>query len=254
MNPGRLLRGGLRFAATHGAHAWWRTHDYAYVLGRQVEGALRRSGTEQHRDPTERTGPDVVLVPGVYESWHFLRPLASLLHGHGHPVHVLPALGYNLGSIRSAAAVLGAYVKSHGLRDVVVVAHSKGGLIGKLAMRHEDPENRIASMVAVNTPFAGSAYARWVPLPGLRAFVPTDATLLALTADREVNARITSVFSRWDPHIPGGSVLAGAVNIELSTPGHFRVLEDPRFGEVVLQQLRQAEHRRTDAAAGRGGS
>ncbi|MCU1432115.1 MAG: alpha/beta hydrolase, partial [Actinotalea sp.] len=240
MTVARTVGGALRFAATHGAHAVWRTLDYAYVLRRQAEGALRRGGAEVYRVPDTRVPPDVVLVPGVYESWQFLRPLAAVLHAEGHAVHVLPALGYNIGPIPAGAAVLGAYLRTQDLRDVVVVAHSKGGLIGKLAMREEDPDGRIAAMVAVNTPFAGSAYARWIPLAAVRAFVPTDATLLSLAADREVNSRITSVFSRWDPHIPAGSVLDGAVNIELSTPGHFRVLDDPRLGEVVLTELRRA--------------
>ena len=68
---------------------------------------------------------------------------------------------------------------------MVLVAHSKGGLIGKLAMLREDPDGRIDSMIAVNTPFAGSSYARWFLVPSVRAFIPTDATIVALAAERE---------------------------------------------------------------------
>ena len=92
-------------------------------------------------------------------------------------------------------------------------------------------------MVAINTPFAGSVYARWVPIAAVRAFAPTDTVLLALAAERDVNTRITSVYSRYDPHIPAGSVLAGARNIELATPGHFRVLADPALPEVLVTAL-----------------
>jgi triacylglycerol lipase len=237
-------------AAGAARFAWWRATDYAYVLRRQVEGAVRPGGPDAYLTPARPQQPDVVLVPGLYESWHFLRPVAEHLHGHGHRVHVLPALGYNRGPIPAAAHHLGRFVVEKDLHDVAVVAHSKGGLIGKLAMLREDPDSRIASMVAVNTPFAGSSYARWVPLPSVRAFVPTDATLLALAAEGEVNARITSVFSHWDPHIPDGSTLAGALNVRLSTAGHFRVLKDPVCLQVVLDQVRTVG-RGTSATPGR---
>ena len=223
---------------TFAQQTWWRAQDYLYVAGRQVEGVRGRGGHEIYRTSDRAVPPDVLLVPGVYEPWAFMRPVADLLHGEGHRVHVLPALGYNRGPIPQAAALLGRHLREHDLRDVVIVGHSKGGLIGKLAMLREDPDGRIRSMVAVNTPFAGSAYARWIPLPSIRAFVPTDATLVALAAEIEVNSRITSVHSRWDPHIPAGSVLDGAANITLDVPGHFRSLEDPRLREVILEAVR----------------
>jgi alpha-beta hydrolase superfamily lysophospholipase len=213
---------------------WWRALDYAYVLRRQLDGLLHRGGDERYLTRAPHAVADVLLLPGVYESWHFLRPAADLLHSRGHVVHVVPALGYNRQPVARAAALVGEHLAQHDLRDVVLVAHSKGGLIGKLAMLRYDPEGRISSLVAVNTPFAGSSYARWVPLAAVRAFVPTDATLVALAAEAEVNSRITSVYSRWDPHIPAGSRLAGATNVELATPGHFRALADPALVETLL--------------------
>ncbi|MEK8226424.1 hypothetical protein NKG05_10670 [Oerskovia sp. M15] len=139
--------------------------------------------------------------------------------GPGVAVHVLPDLRANRGPVADAAAVLGRYVREHDLHDVVVVAHSKGGLIGKLAMVSEDPDGRIDSMIAINTPFAGSTLARWFVAPAVRAFVPSDATIVALSAELAVNERITSVHSRWDPHIPGGSALVGAQDVVLDTRG-----------------------------------
>lgn len=214
---------------------WW-AQDYWYVVRVQVRAALDREGDEAYRVGEPGRSP-VVLVPGVYEPWTFLRPLADALHRAGHPVHVLPALGYNRGPVPQAAAELRAVLESADLHDVVVVAHSKGGLIGKLAMLREDPDGRIRAMAAINTPFAGSVYARLVPVRAVRAFVPSDPTLVALAAEREVNSRITSLYSPFDPHIPAGSVLVGATNVALRTPGHFRVLEDPDLPAAVLAAI-----------------
>jgi pimeloyl-ACP methyl ester carboxylesterase len=216
---------------------WWRARDYASVLAYQAAGIRSRTDPSDLQHPEHPVGPPVVLLPGVYESWHFLLPLATLLHDHGLRVHVLPELGHNRRPVAHGAHVLGRYVTEHDLREVVLVAHSKGGLIGKLAMLREDPDARIASMIAVNTPFAGSVLARWFLVPSVRAFRPTDATILALAAEREVNARITSVYSHWDPHIPGGSALEGAQDVVLDTPGHFRPLADPRLHALLLERL-----------------
>ena len=65
--------------------------------------------------------------------------------------------------------------------------------------------------------------------PSLRIFSPRSATIVALSREHEVNARIVSVYGQFDPHIPEGSELPGAAkNVRLDTGGHFRVLAHPR--------------------------
>jgi pimeloyl-ACP methyl ester carboxylesterase len=213
---------------------WWRVADYATVLRWQAGSP---GGPDSYERPEAVVGPPVVLLPGVWEPWQFLRPLAELLFAHGVRVHTIPVLGYNRRPVAEAAQVLGDFLVERDLRDVVLVAHSKGGLIGKLAMLRHDPDGRIASMVAVNTPFSGSIYARWVPMRSVRAFTPSDATIVALAAEVEVNRRITSVHAFWDPHIPAGSSLNGADDVVLSTPGHFRPLADPQLSALLLGRL-----------------
>ena len=170
----------------------------------------------------------IVVVPGVWESWKFLQPLITRMHDDGHPVYVVPLLKFNGRPVADAAAVVDAYVESLGLRDVILVAHSKGGLIGKFVMVHGASAAGIRAMLAVSTPFSGSVYARWLFVPSLRLFSPRDPLIVALAEDRDVNRRIVSVFGEFDPHIPGGSFLAGAKNVRLETGGHFRVLAHPR--------------------------
>jgi len=117
------------------------------------------------------------------------------------------------------AALVAGYLRESNLRDVTIVAHSKGGLVGKRAMLHSASAGRIRHMVAVNSPFSGSIYARLFWAPSIRAFSPRNRGLRALAADLSVNHRITSVYSAFDPHIPGGSHLPGATNIELDSAG-----------------------------------
>jgi len=198
----------------------------------QLRAVLSRSADDAFRTG-DRT--PVVVVPGVFETWRFLQPVIEALHRRGHPVHVIDVLRWNRRPVAEAAAQLDAYLEEHRLDGVVLLAHSKGGLVGKYAMSLGRSAPRIRSMLAVASPFGGSSYARFLLAPSLRIFRPTDATIVALARQEEVNARIVSVYARFDPHIPGGSRLAGARNVALRTGGHFRILAHPRvLAELAL--------------------
>jgi hypothetical protein len=176
----------------------------------------------------------VLLLPGVYEPWHFLRAIGDRLNQAGHPVHVVEAIHYNVQEIRDVAAIAQRYLDEHGLEHVALVAHSKGGLIGKHMMAIDDTAHRVESLVAIVTPFAGSTMARFMLVRTLRAFLPTDETISRLAANMVINARITSIYGVFDPQIPGGSALQGATNVQLPIVGHFRLLVDERVIEQVL--------------------
>ena len=212
----RRLRRTARFAR------WWLL-DYAYATVWQARAIANRVDPASFRSGGRTP---VVVIPGVYETWRFLQPLIDELHSSGHPVHVVDALAWNRRPVIDAADRVARYLDEHDLRGVVLVTHSKGGLVGKSVMTSGTA--RVDAMIAVAAPFGGSSYARFLMLPSLRMFRPGDATILALAREQSVNARIVSVFGRFDPHIPGGSHLDGAKNVELDSGGHFRVLADPR--------------------------
>ena len=222
---------------TPGQKAWAWIRDYAYAFRYLAPAALDRHDPGAYRSGDGSKAP-VLVLPGVYETWQFLRPLIERLHGEGHPVHVVTTLRHNAAPVPASADLVAAYLTEHDLHEVTILAHSKGGLIGKYVMLLRDPAARVSRMVAVATPFGGSIYARYIPLPSIRIFSPRDATTVLLGADREVNARITSIFGEFDPHIPGGSALLGARNVRLDGEGgHFRLLGTARLLAEVDQAL-----------------
>ncbi|WP_309071218.1 esterase/lipase family protein [Arthrobacter sp.] len=204
--------------------------DYAYVGFWQARGFIFRgdAGSQLSGDKAP-----VVLLPGIYEPWQFMHPVASHLHANGHPVHAVTALGYNRGTVPAMAELVAQYLRERDLRNVILVAHSKGGLIGKYVMTLPESAPRVHQLVAVNSPFSGSVYAMFAFLPSLRAFSPRNRTLNALRANLAVNSRITSIYGTFDPHIPGGSELVGATNVRLDIMGHFRPLGDKRVLDAV---------------------
>lgn len=215
------------------AKGWFWALDYLYVSYWQVRDVLFRADPAEYL-LADAAKPPVLILPGIYETWQFLRPLADRLRQDGHPVHVVQGLGRNARSVVASAPIVADYLREHDLRNVTVLAHSKGGLIGKYLMLRSDPEGRVTRMVAIATPFSGSVYARLMLLPSLRAFSPRDATTVMLAANREINSRITSIFAGFDPHIPAGSELPGATNIRLDIAGHFRIVADRRLQDAVV--------------------
>jgi pimeloyl-ACP methyl ester carboxylesterase len=210
--------------------------DYLYAARHQVRAAFSRERPDAFLVGTGTLAP-VVLIPGIFETWRFLLPLARHVHARGHPVHVIAGLGHNHKSLAEGAAVVVAYLSEHDLHDVTIIAHSKGGLIAKQVMAMPEGAFRIDRTVAVSTPFGGSAYARYFPVPSVRALSPGDAAVLELGADRVANEKIVSVYGWFDPHIPGGSELVGARNIRLPVGGHFRILALKPLLDVVDECL-----------------
>jgi pimeloyl-ACP methyl ester carboxylesterase len=212
----------------------WLVLDFAYA------GRVRTTAFFRRHNPFGESSGDkqpVVVIPGVYETWQFMKPVASRLAALGHPVHVITELRFNIAPIPDAAATVQRYLDEHDLQSVVLVAHSKGGLIAKHMMLVDDVAGRIDRLVAIATPFNGSSYARYMPNKPLRAFIPTEATLAMLAGRSDANTRITSVFPIFDGHIPEGSRLEGARNVEVPVHGHFRMLADDRSLRAVVDAV-----------------
>jgi hypothetical protein len=261
---------------SHLTHAWWWAADYVYAARRQLSiltppWTVGRPRPEP--DAWRRGSPDlpeIILLPGVYEHWTFLRPLGDVLSRAGYRVTVVHGLGVNRRAVAETSDRLGRALakKPPAPAGRVIVAHSKGGLIGKHlliasgaataaaveAATGGDPAEAAASapapdaetddrplgllgLVAVCTPFRGSRLARYLVDPSVRAMLPSDETIVTLGRDSSVNGRIVSIFGRYDPHIPDGSVLDGATNVQVPATGHFHVLGAPATHRAVLDAV-----------------
>ncbi|WP_038470515.1 triacylglycerol lipase [Arthrobacter sp. PAMC 25486] len=236
---------------------WWAL-DYLYAGWRQFASTFRRSAPAHYAQGNPSL-PAIVLLPGVYETWLFLEPAATRLNAQGFRVFPVPALGINRRSVPASAVVVRAELARlatvHGISACILLAHSKGGLIGKHLMldaslspghveKHDagpqipapPADVEVLGLVAVATPFSGSSYARYSMSRTLRDFSPVDAVLLSLQEQTALNHQVVSIYPEFDPHIPGGSALIGAKNIELPVSGHFRTLAD----ETVLAAVEHA--------------
>ncbi|GAA1800871.1 hypothetical protein [Agromyces neolithicus] len=229
--------GDLRMTRVDAAR-WWAL-DYLYAARRQ----LAALGQITHPKPPaawsrgDADRPIVLLLAGVYEHWSFLRPIGDALCARGHRVRVVHGLGANLLGIGETAdrAVRALERVQRPAAGWVVVAHSKGGLVGKrMLLTEAAAQIGLRGVVAVATPFGGSRLARFLLDPVLREFDPGSPTIVELADGTSVNSRIVSVFGTFDPHVPEGSALEGAMNVQVPVAGHFRILAAPETIDAVV--------------------
>lgn len=254
------MRASRITTAAQRGRAW--VADYAYAVRQIAAGLIRTRPDWAVTGATGGTQVPVLLIPGIYESWRFLDPLVERLLEAGHPVHVVRELGLNHRSVRSGADVVAAHLRTLAAHEVVLVAHSKGGLIGKQVLLDRvdgaapgaqsgaggaqvgldsapgdaQAGPRVLGLVAVNAPFQGSAYATYMPVRAVRDLSPR--AVRALAEQRVVDALITSLYTSWDPHIPGGSSLPGARNVQVPAVGHFRILGDRDTQDAIVAAVR----------------
>ncbi|MEK7212297.1 MAG: hypothetical protein AAB686_01300 [Patescibacteria group bacterium] len=181
----------------------------------------------------------VILIPGVYEKWQFLKAVADPISHCGHPVYALTHISYNLREIRHLSELVWKLIEQEELHNVVLLAHSKGGLVGKRILASHNSDGRVKKLIAIATPFSGSEAVRFLPFKNLSELHPRSATIIELNKERSINRHIVSIFGEFDNHVwPTESCrLEGAKNIQVPVHGHHRILFDNEVRELVMAEI-----------------
>lgn len=171
--------------------------------------------------------PSVVLLPGLWERWEVLTSWGKALDALGFDVHYVPQLDMEFGSLGALAQKLGEYLQDQDLSEVLIVAHSKGGLVAKALMTGEQGW-RVGQLIACGTPFVGSPIAALSPaFIRMKSMVPWDQEIVELGKLVEVNERIVALQARWDQNVPADPDLPGATVVTAPVVGHNELLRSP---------------------------
>lgn len=214
--------------------------DYAHMLRRGTVMYFRKRPPAHYLDYVLEDKAPVIMLPGVFSRWGFSKTLTDHLSREGHPVYVVPKLGNNLWDIPTSADIVREIIDENALTGVILVAHSKGGLIGKYLMAHEDPDHRIKGLIAIGTPFHGSRVVRPFPIRALQELRPESEVIDRLAKETDHDRSIISIYPAYDNNVwhEKGSRLDGALeNIEIPLVGHHIVLEDPRTWKAVREGI-----------------
>ncbi len=213
--------------------------DYAHALRGLGRSFLYRKPPRHYLGYVREDKSPVILIPGLYSRWPFLKFLADPLSRAGHPVYVLPRLGYHASEIPRAAEIVRELIDAHHLEKVIILAHSKGGLVGKYVLAFLNRDRRVKKLIAIASPFGGSHAVRFFPLKPLRELYPSSPVVNMLREQSGANHHITSIFGLFDNHVwPQESCrLEGAKNIQVDVHGHHKILFDHKVRDIVLREV-----------------
>lgn len=238
--------------------------DYWYLTKGIVSMIQHKEPPKHYLDYILPGKTAVILLPGFWEKWAIMKHLGDSISLHGHPVYIVPHLGHNISDIPTAAKLVKTFVlqatpkQGHNtpniplaasvirqliekfeVKDVIVVAHSKGGLIGKYMLIHHNKDKRLKGVIAIATPFSGSRLARLIPHHSFRELAADSKIIQDLEANSSVNSDIVSIIPSYDNHVwsAKGSYLEGATNINVSIKGHHKVLFSKEVEDKVLESI-----------------
>ena len=213
--------------------------DYFHVVHKQSYTFIYRKTPDHYLGHIVENKKPVILIPGVFEKWHFLKFIADPLSLAGHPVYVLEHMGYNTKEIRHNAKLVREFIDDKKLKDVIIIAHSKGGLIGKFILAFYNKDEIIKKVIAIASPFGGSHITKFVPHKAIKELSPQSEIIKELSFKKEVNHKIVSIYGVFDNHVwPEESCkLEGADNIQVEAYGHHKILFDKKIRAIVISEV-----------------
>ena len=213
--------------------------DYAHALKMYAQTLTHKDAPEHYLGYIDTTKVPIILIPGVNTKWHFLKKIADDISKIGHPVHTIKELGHNRLEIGVSAKIVRQMIDANNLHNVIILAHSKGGLIGKEVLLNYNLDQRVIKMVAIASPFGGSTMASFVPDKAIKELSPASQVVQIQHENTEVNQAIISIYGMYDNHVwpTESAVLEGAENIQVNTDGHHQILSSEETKAVVLTKV-----------------
>ena len=223
-----------------GRKTWAWLKEFWPQAAKHLYAVLYRHAPAYYLGLTKDGKPPVVLLPGITNRWSSMKRFADHVAHAGYPVYVIDELGNNTQLVPDAASIVHEFIAKKDLHDVLLLAHSKGGLVGKYYLMRENADKRVRGLVSVASPYGGSRPARMFPQKGFREMRENSPILRELSTDTVVNGRIISIYPSYDTHIliDGSSRLEGArENIEIQTGGHNSLLSNKAVIRKTLAAL-----------------
>jgi len=214
--------------------------DYAHMLKGNALMFVHREPPKHYLGHVVKGKTPVIFIPGVLNRWAFCKPLSDYISLLGHPIYIIPSLGINIGDIPSSAKKVREVIDEQKIKKAVIIAHSKGGLIAKYLLAHDNKDHAVLGAVTIATPFSGSAMAKLVPHKSIRELAIDSKIIKYLNSHTAINHKIISIIPEFDNHVwhAKGCVLDGALdNVRVANRGHHKLLFDKSLWSVIVENV-----------------
>lgn len=168
---------------------------------------------------------DIILVLGFGETWRFLENIGNHLNQLGFRIHTIPEFSYNTLPISSSVQKLEDFVEYKNLTKVILLSHSKGGLIAKRYIDKGSNAMKVIRLFSIASPYQGTIWG-YLYFFSLFEIAPDSLDIHKILSHTTNNKKIINIYAKWDNHIIPykNAVLPGAVNKQIDVVGHTRVI------------------------------
>lgn len=214
--------------------------DYSYLFNAGTTMYFFKNPPKHYLNYTEKGKNPIIILPGILGKWSFMKSLTDKLSLSGYPVYVVPKLRNNLFNIPLSAKLVRDLIEENKIENAIIVAHSKGGLIGKYLLNFENRDKKVLGMVSIAAPFSGSSIVKLIPHKSFLELLPDSYIIKKLKEKSEVNKKIISIIPAFDNHIwsDSGSYLDGALeNVTVSSKGHHKIIFDKGLKDIIIKSI-----------------
>jgi len=214
--------------------------DYCYFFLGKVLMLVHTNPPKHYLGYVIKDKIPVILIPGISVKWGFLKHLGDSISHLGHPVYVISKLKFNLLDIPQSAKLIRETVDENHLKNAIIIGHSKGGIIGKYFLIHENKDNRVKGLIAIGSPFSGSKIVHHLRGIAFKELAPESKTIKDINSNRKANAKIISIMPEFDNHVwsEKKSYLDGALlNITFPVKGHHKIVFDQKSIEKIIELI-----------------
>jgi esterase/lipase len=203
--------------------------EYLLIIKLNIKGLMKRKPPKNWLQGDKK---DIILLHGYRENWIFLEKIGNFLSNKGYKIHVPKRLGISTASIVTNANTLESYIRENNLKNIILVSHSKGGLIAKHFLDHSKYSKNIEKVISIATPYRGTYFSFLI---GNIELSPISKIIKAINRDKSSCKKIINIYPSFDNHvIPNRNLLLeSAKNIKVEVVGHTKILENPQTLETI---------------------
>lgn len=203
-------------------------NDYFYLIRGKLLMFFYNNPPKHYLNLITKKKAPIILIPGIANRWGFLKHLADHISSEGHPVYIVGRLKFNLFDIRTSAKIVRELIDKNSLEKAIIIGHSKGGIIGKYFLIHENKDNKITRLITIGAPFSGSKLANYTLGRSFKELAPQSKIIQEMKSNTKVNSKIISIMPAFETRVwhKKGSHLEGALNIIVPIKGHHKIVFD----------------------------
>lgn len=182
---------------------------------------------------------NVILVPGFMDDHVFLTAIANALNAIGYKIHILKDFDTTFQSIQDLAQELVSFIQANNLDNIVLVAHSKGGIISRYVLEYYPEINlMIKKIFTISTPHQGTVFGKLNKFH-LDQLAPGSKIINDLNVQKDNLHKIVNIYPRVDNSIVPNKnlILAGAENHQVDIVGHTRILNSVECINIILEKV-----------------